>query len=73
LTVKVERRLAALKSSTQFNGFQPRLWPLPVSEAKASGMVSSQKQGFQVSESHQKSRSAERSKLGADGRTERAF
>jgi hypothetical protein len=56
LTTDVERRLAALKSSTQINGFQ-HLFLLPLfSEANASGMVSSKNQGFQVSESRQKSR-----------------
>jgi hypothetical protein len=43
LTTDVERRLAALKSSTQINGFQ-HLFLLPLfSEANASGMVSIQK------------------------------
>jgi hypothetical protein len=40
LTVNVEKRLAALKSSTQINGFQRPLLRLPFSEANASGMVS---------------------------------
>jgi len=43
------------------------------SEANASGMVSSKNQGFQVSESRQKSRLIERNKLGGDGRSERSF
>jgi len=37
------------------------------------GMVSSKNQGFQVSESRNKSRSPERIKLDDDGRTDRAF
>jgi len=73
LTVKVERRLAALKSSTQINGFQHLLFLLPFSIAIATGMVSSKNQGFQVSESRQKSSSPERIKLDDDGRTDRAF
>jgi hypothetical protein len=44
-----------------------------VSEANASGMVSSKNQGFQVSESRQQSRLAERNKLHGDGRSERPF
>jgi hypothetical protein len=36
-------------------------------------MVSSKNQGFQVSESRQKSRSPERIKLDDDGRSERPF
>jgi hypothetical protein len=41
LTADVEKRLAALKSSTQINGFQRPLLRLHFSEANASGMVSS--------------------------------
>jgi hypothetical protein len=41
LTTDVERRLAALKSSTHINGIQCPLSSVPVSEANASGMVSS--------------------------------
>jgi hypothetical protein len=41
LTVKVERRLAALKSSTNINRIQHPLFSVSVSEANASGMVSS--------------------------------
>jgi hypothetical protein len=37
----VERRLAALKSSTPVNGFQRLIFSVPFSEANASGMVSS--------------------------------
>jgi hypothetical protein len=40
-TVKVEGRLAALISSTPINGFQRPLFSVSVSEANASGMVSS--------------------------------
>jgi len=42
LTANVEKRLAALKSSTQINGFQDQLLRLLFSEANASGMVSNQ-------------------------------
>jgi hypothetical protein len=65
LTTDVERRLAALKSSTHLNRFQRLIFSVPVSEANASGMVSSKNQGFQVSESRRKSRSIERIKIGA--------
>jgi hypothetical protein len=41
LTPDVEGRLAALKSSTPGNGIQRQLFLVPVSEANASGMVSS--------------------------------
>jgi hypothetical protein len=41
LTAKVDKRLAALKSSTQINGFQRLFLRLHFSEANASGMVSS--------------------------------
>jgi hypothetical protein len=40
LTTDVERRLAALKSSTRLNGFQRLIFSVPFSEANASGMVS---------------------------------
>jgi len=40
LTANVEKRLAALKSSTQINGFQRALLRLHFSEANATGMVS---------------------------------
>jgi len=73
LTTDVERRLAALKSSTHINRIQHPLFSVSVSEANASGMVSSKNQGFQVSESRQKSRLIERNKLGGDGRSERSF
>jgi hypothetical protein len=53
LTTDVERRLAALKSSTHINGIQRQLFLVLVSEANASGMVSRKNQGFQVSESRQ--------------------
>jgi hypothetical protein len=52
--------LAALKISTHINGFQSASFVPLFSEANASGMVSLKIQGFQVSESRQKSRSAER-------------
>jgi hypothetical protein len=73
LTVKVERRLAALKSSTPINEFQHRLLPLSFSVAIATGMVSNQINGFPIPESRQKSRSFERIKLDDDGRSERPF
>jgi hypothetical protein len=73
LTTGVERRLAALKSSTHINGIQHLLLLLPFSEANASGMVSNKINGFQVSESRQKSSSTERNKLRDDGRSERPF
>jgi hypothetical protein len=73
LTTGVERRLAALTTSTHINGIQCQFFLVPNSEANASGMVSSKNQGFQVSESRQKSRSPERIKLDDDGRTDRAF
>jgi hypothetical protein len=41
LTANVEKRLAALKSSTQINGFQRLFLLRHFSEANASGMVSS--------------------------------
>jgi hypothetical protein len=73
LTTDVERRLAALKSSTPGNGIQRPIFLVPFSEANASGMVSSKNQGFQVSESRQKSRLIERIKSGDDWRSERPF
>jgi hypothetical protein len=73
LTAKVDKRLAALKSSTQINGFQRLFLRLHFSEAHASGMVSSKINGFQVSESRPKPRSTECIKLDNDRRTERAF
>jgi hypothetical protein len=73
LTTDVERRLAALTTSTHINGIQCPLFSVSFSEANASGMVSSKNQGFQVSESRQKSRLIERNKLGGDGRSERSF
>jgi hypothetical protein len=71
--MNVERRLAALKSSTPGNGIQRQLFLVPFSEANASGMVSSKIKGFQVSESRQDLRSTERIKLDDDGRSERPF
>jgi len=73
LTPDVERRLAALISSTHLNGIQRQLFLVPVSKANASGMVSSKNQGFQVSEGRQKLRSIERIKLDDDGRSEHPF
>jgi hypothetical protein len=73
LTANVEKRLAALKSSTQINGFQRLFLRRHFSEANASGMVSRKNQGFQVSESRQKSRSPKRIKLDDYWRSERPF
>jgi hypothetical protein len=73
LTWRVDSRLAALKSSTHTNGIQCPIFSVSVSEANASGMVSSKNQGFQVSESRQKSRLIERIKSGDDWRSERPF
>jgi len=73
LTVKVERRLAALKSSTNINRIQYRLFSVSVSEANASGMVSNKITGFPIPESRHKSRSPELIKLDDDGRSERPF
>jgi len=73
LITDVERRLAALNSSTRINGFQFSILDLPFSEANASGMVSSKMTGFPIPESREKSRSTERIKLGDDGRSERPF
>ena len=71
--MNVERRLAALKSSTPSNGIQRQLFLVPFSEANASGMVSNKINGFQVSESRQKSSSTERNKMRDDGRSEHPF
>jgi len=75
--MNVERRLAALKSSTPGNGIQRQLFLVPFSEANASGMVSNQINGFQIPESRQKVCSAERIKIVALvcklQSTERAF
>jgi hypothetical protein len=65
LTTDVERRLAALKSSTQINGFQRLIFSVAFSEANASGMVSNQITGFPIPESRHKSRSIERIKIGS--------
>jgi len=77
LTANVEGRFAALKSSTQINGFQRPLLRLHFSEANASGMVSNQINGFQIPESRQNVCSAERIKIVALvcklQSTERAF
>jgi hypothetical protein len=73
LTAKVDKRLAALKSSTQINGFQRLFLRLHFSEAHASGMVSSKIKGFHIAESRHKSRLIERIKLDDDGRSERPF
>jgi hypothetical protein len=70
-----ERRLSALTSTTPVNGFQCSLFPLVLAEANASGMVSNQMTGFQIPESRQKVRSAERIKMPVCKlrSTERAF
>jgi hypothetical protein len=73
LTTNVEGRLAALKSSTAVSGFQRLNFSVRFSEANASGLVSSKINGFQVSESRQKSRLIERTKMDDDGRSERPF
>jgi hypothetical protein len=77
LTTDVERRLAALTTSTHINGFQRPLFSVSVSEANASGMVSNQINGFQIPESRQNVCSAERIKIVALvcklQSTERAF
>jgi hypothetical protein len=73
LTTDVERRLAALTTSTHINGIQCPLFSVSVSEANASGMVSNKMTGFQIPESRHKSRSIERIKLGDDVRSERPF
>ena len=62
MTANVDGRLAALKSSTPINGFQLPLFTVPISEATASGMVSSKITGFPIPESRPKSRSPERNK-----------
>jgi hypothetical protein len=56
LTTDVETRLAVLKSSTHINGIQRQLFLVPVSEAKASGMVSNQNERLSIPESRQESR-----------------
>jgi hypothetical protein len=75
--MNVERRLAALKSSTPGNGIQRQLFLVPFSEANASGMVSNKMTGFQIPESRQKVCSVERIKIVALvcklQSTERAF
>jgi hypothetical protein len=63
LTTDVERRLAALKSSTHINGIQRLIFSGPDSEANASGMVSNKVTGFQILESRQESRLSERHKI----------
>jgi hypothetical protein len=63
LTTDVERRLAALTTSTPGNEFQRLIFSVPVSEANASGMVSKQINGFHIPESRQKFSSIERIKL----------
>jgi hypothetical protein len=73
LTTDVERRLAALTTSTHINGIQCPLFSVSVSEANASGMVSSKINGFQIPESRQKSYLIERIKLNEDGRREHPF
>jgi hypothetical protein len=73
LTTNVERRLAALKTSTHINGFQPASFVLLFSEANASGMVSNKINGFHIPESRQKLRSTERIKLCVHWRSERPF
>jgi len=77
LTTDVERRLAALTTSTHINGIQCQFFLVPNSEAKASGMVSNKITGFPIPESRHKSRSIERIKIGAlmckFPSTERAF
>jgi hypothetical protein len=65
LTTDIESRLAALKSSTQFNGFQRSVFVLLFSEANASGMVSNQNTGFPIPESRQKLSSSERHEIGS--------
>jgi hypothetical protein len=65
LTTDVERRLAALTTSTHINGIQCQFFLEPNSEANASGMVSNKITGFPIPESRHKSRSIERIKIGA--------
>jgi hypothetical protein len=60
LTTDVERRLAALITSTHINGIQCPLFSVSVSEANASGMVSIQITGFHIPESRQMFCSIER-------------
>jgi hypothetical protein len=73
LTTNVERRLAALKTSTLVSRFQCLFFSVLVSEANASGMVSNKITGFHIPESRQKFRSIERIKLHDDRRSERPF
>ena len=73
LTTDVERRLAALTTSTPGNEFQRLIFSVPFSEANASGMVSNQINGFPIPEIRQQSRSPERIKLRDDGRSELPF
>jgi len=63
LTTDVERRLAALTTSTHINGIQCQFFLEPNSEANASGMVSNKMTGFQIPESRQKVCSVERIKI----------
>jgi hypothetical protein len=63
LTTDVERRLAALTTSTTGNEFQRLIFSVSVSEANASGMVSNQNERLSIPESPQKSRSTERTEL----------
>jgi hypothetical protein len=63
LTTDVERRFAALKSSTHISGFQRSHFLPLVAEANASGMVSNKNTGFPIPESRHKSHSIERIKL----------
>jgi hypothetical protein len=69
----VERRIAALTTSTPGNEFQRLIFSVSVSEANASGMVSSKNQGFPIPESRHKSSSCERIKFDDDERSERPF
>jgi hypothetical protein len=62
-TTDVEKRFAALKSSTSINGFQRSHFLLLTAEANASGMVSNQNTGFPIPESRQKFSSFERIKI----------
>jgi hypothetical protein len=63
LTTDVERRLAALKSSTHINGIQRLIFSGPDSEANASGMVPNQNERLSIPESRQESRLSERHKI----------
>jgi hypothetical protein len=73
LTTDVERRFAALTTSTPSNEFQHLIFSVPVSEANASGMVSNQNERLSIPESRQKLHSSERIKLDDDRRSERPF